>query len=111
MARKIIYLIIFSAITVACTKNAVTGRGQYKLLPESTLQSMALQEYQTFLTSHKVVGGSANRDAEMVRRVGQRITRAVENYYASKNLSKDLEGYKWEYNLVDDKTVNQWCMT
>jgi predicted Zn-dependent protease len=46
----------------------------------------------------------------MVRRVGQRITKAVDNYYASKGLSKELEGYKWEYNLVDDPTVNAWCM-
>ena len=110
MARKIIFLLIFSALIIACTKNVVTGRGQYKLLSESALQSLALQEYQSFLTSHKVVGSSANRDAEMVRRVGQRITKAVETYYASKNLSKELEGYKWEYNLVDDNTVNAWCM-
>jgi predicted Zn-dependent protease len=110
MAKKIIYIVFFSATIIACTKNAVTGRSQFKLLPESSLQSLSLQEYQTFLSSHKVVNGTGNRDAEMVRRVGQRITRAVENYYASKNLSKDLEGYKWEYNLVDDKTVNAWCM-
>ena len=35
----------------------------------------------------------------MVRRVGQRITKAVTDYYAQKGLSKELEGYKWEYNL------------
>jgi predicted Zn-dependent protease len=46
----------------------------------------------------------------MVRRVGQRITKAVENYYASINKSSDLSGYKWEYNLVEDKAVNAWCM-
>ena len=22
----------------------------------------------------------------------------------------NLQGYKWEYNLVDDKAVNAWCM-
>jgi predicted Zn-dependent protease len=46
----------------------------------------------------------------MVTRVGQRISRAVEQYYASKGLSSELEGYKWEYKLVESKDVNAWCM-
>lgn len=110
MLRKILSFFVISAVIIACTKNAITGRSQFKLLPESSLQSMALQEYQGFLSSHKVVSHSSNHDAEMVRRVGQRITKAVDNYYTSKGLSKELEGYKWEYNLVDDPTVNAWCM-
>lgn len=71
---------------------------------------MATQEYTTFLSSNKVVAPSANRDAEMVRRVGQRIVAAVNSYYQQNNLSDKLSGYKWEYNLVDDPTVNAWCM-
>jgi len=46
----------------------------------------------------------------MVRRVGQRIATAITNYYAQQGLSKELDGYKWEYNLVDSKEVNAWCM-
>jgi predicted Zn-dependent protease len=71
---------------------------------------MAVTEYQTFLSSNKVVTGSNNRDAEMVKRVGNRIVRAVEQYYADKGLTEKLAGFKWEVNLVDDKQVNAWCM-
>ena len=46
----------------------------------------------------------------MVNRVGQRIVKAVEAYYAEIGKSSELAGYKWEVNLVDDKTVNAWCM-
>jgi predicted Zn-dependent protease len=46
----------------------------------------------------------------MVTRVGQRITKAVQSYYAQKGLSKELEGYQWEYKLVDSKEANAWCM-
>jgi predicted Zn-dependent protease len=56
------------------------------------------------------VGNTTNKDAQMVRRVGERITRAVTQYYADKGLSDKLAGFKWEYNLVDDKAVNAWCM-
>ncbi len=71
---------------------------------------MAQQQYQQFLSENRVVSSSNNRDAEMVRRVGQRITKAVEDYHRSNNLMDRLEGYSWEYNLVDNKEANAWCM-
>lgn len=110
MIRQITSFIIVSALLIACSKNAVTGRSQFKLLPESELQSMAATQYQQFLSANRVVTSSMNRDLDMVRRVGQRITRAVTDYYASKGIANQLAGYNWEYNLVDDKTVNAWCM-
>ncbi len=110
MIRTIVALFIFSGFVIACSKNSITGRSQFKLLPESELQGMATQQYQQFLSSNKVVAASASKDAEMVVRVGQRITKAVMDYYTSKGLAKELESFKWEYNLVDDKTVNAWCM-
>lgn len=71
---------------------------------------MAVSEYQTFLSSNKVISPTASKDAEMVTRVGQRITAAVQQYYAQKGISSQLDGYKWEYKLVDSKEVNAWCM-
>ncbi|HEV8285260.1 MAG TPA: M48 family metallopeptidase [Chitinophagaceae bacterium] len=110
MIKKIIFSILIAAGIVACSKNAITGRSQFKLLPESELQSMATTQYQQFLSTNKVVTSNTNRDAEMVTRVGDRIRRAVESYYASKGLSKELEGYHWEYHLVEDNQANAWCM-
>jgi predicted Zn-dependent protease len=110
MVQRITSFFILSVLLIACSKNSVTGRKQFKLLPESELQTMAVSEYQTFLSSNKVISSSANRDAEMVRRVGIRITKAVTDYYASKGNSAELKDYKWEYNLVDSKDVNAWCM-
>ncbi|RZM03801.1 MAG: M48 family peptidase [Pedobacter sp.] len=95
---------------IGCSTDPVTGRSGLKLLPESELQSMAVTEYQQFLTQNKVVAAGASKDAEMVTRVGQRITRAVEAYYADKGLSSNLAGYQWEYKLVQSDQVNAWCM-
>ncbi|MES1221449.1 MAG: M48 family metallopeptidase [Bacteroidota bacterium] len=110
MIRKIIVPFLVFSLVLSCARNAITGRSQLKLLPEAEVQSMALQEYQTFLSQNKVVSSTTNKDAEMVRRVGQRISAAVQKYYAEKGKSADLEGYKWEYNLVDSKEINAWCM-
>jgi predicted Zn-dependent protease len=110
MIRRLLSVFTVAAFVIACSKNPLTGKSQLTLVPESEIQAMATQEYQQFLSTNKVVSASNNRDAEMVKRVGQRITAAVERYYAEKGISEKLAGYKWEYNLVDDKAVNAWCM-
>jgi len=110
MVRKILTLFLTAATVFACSTNKITGRSQLHLLPESELQAMGAQQYQQFLSQNKVVSPSADRDAEMVRRVGSRLANAVQQYFASKGMQNQLEGYKWEYNLVDNKEANAWCM-
>ena len=103
-------VIIVALFAVACSRNAVTGRNQLALLSESQLQQMALTEHRTFLSQNKVVSSSENRDAEMVRRVGSRIASAITTYYSKQGKGDILSGYQWEFNLVDSKEVNAWCM-
>ncbi|TDH21600.1 M48 family peptidase [Segetibacter sp. 3557_3] len=102
--------IAVSMLAIACATNAITGRRQLSLVPENELQSMAKSEYQQFLSQNKVVSSSQNKDAEMVRRVGSRIATAITTYYKGKGLANELQNYQWEYNLVDSKDVNAWCM-
>jgi predicted Zn-dependent protease len=104
-------IIIALLLFISCTENKVTGRRQLKLLPESELQSMAFQQYNSFLKSNKVIavtGGNAN--AAMVQRVGTKIAKAITTYYSNEGKANILEGFKWEFNLVDDNQVNAWCM-
>jgi predicted Zn-dependent protease len=108
--KKFFSFILISSVIVACSTNAITGRKQFKLVPEAELQAMANTQYRQFLSSNKVLSSSNNRDAAMVRRVGQRVTNAVETFYKSKGLSEALNGFNWEYNLVNDKAINAWAM-
>ncbi|WP_346238277.1 M48 family metallopeptidase [Niabella insulamsoli] len=110
MIKKILSLVAVAAIAVSCSTNAITGRSQFKLLPESQLQEMAVGEYQSFLSSNKVVATSNNKDAAMVNRVGQRIVAAVTQFFRQNNMSQDLQGYQWETKLVQDNQANAWCM-
>lgn len=97
-------------LAVACTTNAITGRSQLSLVSDAEVQSQALTEYRSFLSQNKIVSVGQSKDAEMVRRVGSRIASAITQYYTSKGLGKELEGYQWEYNLVNSDQVNAWCM-
>ena len=108
--RKIFSFLVIGSLFISCTQNLVTGRKQLQLVSEPELQSMAKQEYQTFLNANKVVSTTTNRDAEMVTRVGSRIAAAIKKYYDGMGQTSVLEGYQWEFNLVENKEVNAWCM-
>ena len=111
MMNKLFVLITVSSMFLtACTTNAITGRHQLALVSESSLQQEAVTQYKSFLTENHVVSGNTNKDAEMVKRVGKRIAAAITKYYSDKGLSSELSGYNWEFNLVDSKEVNAWCM-
>lgn len=109
MHKAIIAAVLATGIA-SCSQNAITGRNQLSLYNEADIQSMAAQQYTQFLSENKVVAHTGSKDAEMVRRVGTRLVSAINQYYVAKGLTKELEGYKWEYNLVDSKEVNAWCM-
>ncbi|RFS19758.1 M48 family peptidase [Chitinophaga silvatica] len=106
------YLLFFAAGVglAACSRVPITGRSQLNLVPESTMQSMALTQYQSFLSENKVVAQASSKDAEMVKRVGQRIAAAVTKYMNDNGMGKEIASYNWEFNLVDSKEVNAWCM-
>jgi len=101
-----IALFLFSS----CSQNALSGKRQFTLLPESELQNMANTQYRQFLSDKRIVNTSYNGDAAMVNRVGERVIRAVNKLYAAKGLTDRLKGFDWEVNLVQDNQINAWCM-
>lgn len=110
MDKIIIFLLTAVVAVSGCSQNAITGRNQLSLFSEATLQQEALTQYRSFLGDSKVVSTTANKDAEMVKRVGGRIATAIKTYYTNKGLASELDGYNWEFNLVNDPQVNAWCM-
>ena len=101
-------LMILALLIAACSTVPVTGRRQLNLIPDSTVLPMSAQQYGEFLGSQKVIRNT--EEAAMVQRVGRRIQDAVERYFAEHNMSAELKGYAWEFNLVESKEVNAWCM-
>lgn len=92
----------------ACTTNPVTGRKSIQIANDQEIAAMALQEYRTALSKSKVISGTA--DALKVKNVGLRIKNAAENYYRSIGREADLQNFNWEFNLIEDKQLNAWCM-
>ena len=94
---------------LACNKVPITGRNQVNLIPESQMTSMSLTEYRDFLQKNPPVPAS-DPNAAMVKRVGSRIASAVETYLRQNGEAKRVKDFKWEFNLVNSKEINAWCM-
>jgi len=107
--KNYVLLVLAMVFLLGCVLNLVTGRKQLSLVNESEMQLMAVSQYRTFLAENKVLS-SNNRDAAMVNRVGERISRAITKYYNDQGKSTILEGYNWEFNTVENKAINAWCM-
>lgn len=102
-------LAIFLTLFVwACTHAPITGRTQLSLVSGSEMLSMSQSEYKKFMETAKPSTRAA--DQAMVKRVGARIQRAVETWFRQNNMSAELSSYAWEFNLVQGKEVNAWCM-
>ncbi len=109
MKKVIICALALSAVFFSCHKNAVTGKRAFTLMPESEMMAMSFTEYDKFLAEHPKLGDNDDR-VMLVRRCGIRIQKAVEQFYRDKKASDDLKGFAWEFNVVDENTVNAWCM-
>jgi len=47
----------------------------------------------------------------MVKKVGERIAKASEEFLKDSGMESETKNYKWEFNLIDDdKVANAWCM-
>ena len=99
---------VLATALIACVTNPITGRKSIQLANNSEIAAMALQEYKTTLSKSKVVTNTT--DAKKIQTVGQRIKNAAENYYRAIGREADLQNYNWEFNLIEDKQLNAWCM-
>jgi predicted Zn-dependent protease len=104
-----LFVFLLGVGIISCAKVPITGRKQLKLLPNSMMMSMGQSSYASFLKENPAVNPPTMQSVG-VTNVGVRISQAVEKYMKDNGLSKKIQGYKWEFNVVDSKDVNAWCM-
>ncbi|WP_047244796.1 M48 family metallopeptidase [Maribacter thermophilus] len=107
MRKSLLVLGLLLAVS-ACKVNPFTGQKTLNFYPNSQIFPTAFAQYDQFLGENKVITGTS--EAHMITRVGQRISAAAERWLSANGYPGYLNDYKWEYNLVEDETVNAWCM-
>jgi predicted Zn-dependent protease len=95
---RYIFLVVLTVILSGCLgKTPVTDRSQMVFI--STKDEMALgdKSYKEFLSTAKI---STNKtQTKRVKEIGKRIAKAT-----------GRSDYKWEFNLVEDKQINAFCL-
>ena len=108
---KFVLMALVAAIVVSCgtTRTVpITGRKQNILVSDEQVLSLSNQEYSDYMESAKLSTNAAN--TAMVKRVGQKLATAVEAYLNNHGLAAETKQYSWEFNLVQDKSANAFCM-
>jgi predicted Zn-dependent protease len=109
MLKNAIIITLAGYFFYACSNVPVTGRQQLSLVSNAEIIPMVNQQYDSIVRNAKL--STNQQQTAMVKEVGVKIQKAVERYMAQNNMSSQLEGFDWEFNLIDDpKTVNAWCM-
>lgn len=89
-------------------KVPLTGRTHRISVSDAQVLSLSNQEYTKYMASAKKSTNAA-KTAQVVR-VGKRLAAAVETYLKENGYANDLQNYTWEFNLVQDNSVNAFCM-
>lgn len=101
-------VLALAALLAACATVPITGRRQLSLIPESQMNAMSFSQYDQVLKESKLSKDAAA--TAQVKRVGAKIQGAVERYFQQQGQSHQLEGYAWEFNLIESEQANAWCM-
>jgi len=91
-------LFIFTLLVGCSTKEApITKRGQYITMSESQEIAIGEKSYKDFLKKAKI--STDKEQTKRVRDIGNKIASIV-----------NRTDYKWEFNLVEDKAKNAFCL-
>lgn len=109
---KILFLITSVTMISSCTVAPLTGRRQLKLVSDESVASSSVSAYRQFIQQASAKGLIANdtADGQRLRRIGGRISTAVEQYLNENGLSKKLGNLQWEFNLIKTNEINAFAM-
>lgn len=92
----------------ACSTVPITGRNRVNLIPDAQILPMSAQHYEDFLKENPRSKDEAK--TKSIRRIGKNISEAVDAFMRQNGMAEEADAYGWEFNLIDDDTVNAWCM-
>ena len=102
-------LIILSFLfLLSCSVVPMTGRKQFVAIPSSQMYALSSESYSQVLAEGKL--STNDYYVSTVRKVGEKLTAAVESYMKQNNMESALLGYSWEYNVLVSDELNAWCM-
>ena len=106
LAGVLALVILASCATV--TRVPITGRKQRLSVTNEQMLSLSTTQYKEYLGSAKKSTNATN--TALVQRVGKKLADAVISYLMNNGYANEANYYAWEFNLVQNTSVNAFCM-
>lgn len=102
---------ILTILLTACGTSEtipITGRKHKISVSDEQVLALSNQEYTKYMSTAVRSTNAAN--TAMVNRVGRRLANAVDSYLNAHGYQNDVKNFHWEFNLVQNKEANAFCM-
>ncbi len=86
----------------------VTDRDFYNFVPDDYILSLSDKQYKSYLSQSRASINSKQK--EQVNRVSKKLIEATKRIMSEADRDDEIESFKWEINLVQNKEANAFCM-
>jgi len=86
----------------------MTGRKQLLLVSDAEILTASFSQYEAYMKT--ATKSTDKTKSATIERVGKNIAAATENHLKQNGREKEIANFKWEFNLINDKAVNAFCM-
>ena len=106
--KKIVGLVIVIMVMLSCSTVPITERKRLNIVSDQQILPASFAQYEGFLKENKIsTNAKMTNDVQLV---GVNISKAVDKFMRANGMVSEANMYRWEFNLIEDVTVNAWCM-
>ncbi len=106
--KKGLSLLLVTMFIISCSKVPITGRKRFNVVSDAQVLPSSFAQYAGFLKENKISTNAVQ--SKQIKDVGLRISKAVDRFMRANGMQGEANSYRWEFNLIEDKTINAWCM-
>lgn len=100
--------ILFFFLVYSCSTVPITNRKRVNVVSDEQILPASFAQYEGFLNENKK-STNAKMTGE-IKSVGKNISSAVDRFMRENGMTEEANSYRWEFNLIEDKAVNAWCL-
>lgn len=98
----------FTLLLTGCGTVPITGRRQLSLVSDGEILAASATQYRQFI-SQAQLSNNGTYNAR-VTQIGRRLAAATNSYLQQNGYQSMLSTLNWEFNVVDSKQINAFCM-
>lgn len=106
--KKYFCLFCITFLFIECSTVPITGRKRFNFVNDASILPTSFAQYKGFLKENKLSTDTAK--VNQIKEIGKNVSEAVDRYMRANNMMKEANSYEWEFNLIEDNTVNAWCL-